>query len=416
MPLLCWRDRLNTALHFDAAQNWYQYIFNPTEKKNPWQFLPLRRENQRGHGTLHHTQWKRGAPPFKSDRQQSLYFNGQDAYVSSESVNLDHTSFTIECWVKCAGTNGRRDGILGHGQNSLYLAYFPESQFVFGIGGGVEQVSVKVPPDRNWHHWAVVCRPDKVNKGRFELSLYLDGQPTAKKKNVAKPDLRTEKFLIGWSSFTTGHPKFPGQIAEVRIWNYARSAGEIKRDYKKELIGDERGLIRYWPLAEQIRNLTPNYARAVTEQKSTPSNAKLEIFRQNPLDPQSTAQIRPMSYRKAIGMHYIDNLIDYGDALFRRYTQETIVEATMEYVMAYDLLGERPGPKIKDTTRLLITGNDVSANDSFMRGVEQDTKFAGKRSATDWNLLNVTIADDHFFLPENTPFPGVLGSGGRPLV
>ncbi len=41
-------------------------------------------------------------------------------------------------------------------------------------------------------------------------------------------------------------------------------------------------------------------------------------------------------------MKYIDNLIAWGDQLFRRDTMESINEATTLYVLAYELLGRRP--------------------------------------------------------------------------
>src|SRR5689334_274727 len=41
-------------------------------------------------------------------------------------------------------------------------------------------------------------------------------------------------------------------------------------------------------------------------------------------------------------MAYIDNLIDWGDALFGQYTGETIDQARMLYILAFDLLGPRP--------------------------------------------------------------------------
>jgi len=41
-------------------------------------------------------------------------------------------------------------------------------------------------------------------------------------------------------------------------------------------------------------------------------------------------------------MSYIDNLLEWGDMLFRQYTRETLGEATMLYVLAADLLGKKP--------------------------------------------------------------------------
>ncbi|MFW2373134.1 MAG: hemopexin repeat-containing protein [Gammaproteobacteria bacterium] len=62
----------------------------------------------------------------------------------------------------------------------------------------------------------------------------------------------------------------------------------------------------------------------------------------DPFDPHAIAGLRQIAYRKAIVMSYIDNLIDHGDLLFRQYTRETINEARMLYVLAYDLLGKKP--------------------------------------------------------------------------
>ncbi len=50
----------------------------------------------------------------------------------------------------------------------------------------------------------------------------------------------------------------------------------------------------------------------------------------------------PGAYEKAIVMKYVDNLLDWGDSLFARFTMESVNEATMLYVMAADILGPRP--------------------------------------------------------------------------
>ena len=41
-------------------------------------------------------------------------------------------------------------------------------------------------------------------------------------------------------------------------------------------------------------------------------------------------------------MRYLDNLIAWGDQLFRRDTIESINEATQLYVLAAEILGPRP--------------------------------------------------------------------------
>jgi hypothetical protein len=52
--------------------------------------------------------------------------------------------------------------------------------------------------------------------------------------------------------------------------------------------------------------------------------------------------MRTTAYQKTVVMKYIDNIIAWGDQLFRRDTIESINEATQLYIMAADLLGRRP--------------------------------------------------------------------------
>ena len=62
----------------------------------------------------------------------------------------------------------------------------------------------------------------------------------------------------------------------------------------------------------------------------------------DPFDPHGIAELRTTAYQKALVMKYLDNLIAWGDQLFRRDTIESLNEATQLYVLALELLGERP--------------------------------------------------------------------------
>jgi len=71
-------------------------------------------------------------------------------------------------------------------------------------------------------------------------------------------------------------------------------------------------------------------------------SAQIEQWRQHPFNPHLLARMRPIAYQKNVVMRYIDNLIAWGDQLFRRDTIESINEATQLYVLAADILGPRP--------------------------------------------------------------------------
>ncbi|MGH3978762.1 MAG: hemopexin repeat-containing protein [Pseudonocardiaceae bacterium] len=77
-------------------------------------------------------------------------------------------------------------------------------------------------------------------------------------------------------------------------------------------------------------------------------DGQLAAYRDDPFDPHTIAALRPTAYRRAVVMGYVDNLIDWGDLLFRQYTPESIDEARMLYILAQDLLGRPPqttGPR-----------------------------------------------------------------------
>lgn len=65
-------------------------------------------------------------------------------------------------------------------------------------------------------------------------------------------------------------------------------------------------------------------------------------WRNNPFKPHVVARSRPVAYMKWVVMKYIDNILDYGDYLFRQDTIESINQATQLYVLAGHILGRKP--------------------------------------------------------------------------
>jgi hypothetical protein len=61
-----------------------------------------------------------------------------------------------------------------------------------------------------------------------------------------------------------------------------------------------------------------------------------------PFQPHAIARTRHVAYQYAVVMKYLDNLIAWGDDLFQQDTIESINEATMQYILAANILGRRP--------------------------------------------------------------------------
>jgi len=57
---------------------------------------------------------------------------------------------------------------------------------------------------------------------------------------------------IGGSLTRWDNRNFDGKMAEVRIWNKARTQKEIKADMSRRLSGWEANFVAYWPLDEVV--------------------------------------------------------------------------------------------------------------------------------------------------------------------
>lgn len=102
---------------------------------------------------------------------------------------------------------------------------------------------------------------------------------------------------------------------------------------------------RYWITRPFFEHNSEDYRKQRIEELLNDIGANLDqvrAWKNNPFQPHLIARHRPVAYQKAVVMKYIDNLIDWGDQLFRRDTMESINEATLRYVLAYELLGPRP--------------------------------------------------------------------------
>lgn len=96
---------------------------------------------------------------------------------------------------------------------------------------------------------------------------------------------------------------------------------------------------RNWRYLEFRNQALPKLRTMLTGDEA---NAAIEVYKKDPFNPHAIARLRITAYQKCIVMKYIDNLLDWGDSLFAQFTREAINEAMLLYVMAQDILGERP--------------------------------------------------------------------------
>ena len=88
---------------------------------------------------------------------------------------------------------------------------------------------------------------------------------------------------------------------------------------------------------------------------------QMEALAEDPFNPHLLARLRRVAYMKTVVMKYLDNLIAWGDHLFRRDSIESINEATQLYVLAGQILGKLP-VKTEAKERDVETFNSLAAD------------------------------------------------------
>ena len=156
-----------------------------------------------------------------------LRFSGAAA-GAGPTVSLDG-AFTVEAWAHLEAPIGNEDGLLA-GDGLIDMNFHDGSFRVWTKGhADIAVAKSKATPDQ-WRHYAVT----RDAEGTFRI--YIDGELDAEsraRETVPYPELR-----IGWSTPRRGGTR--GRLAEFRVWNTARTAEEIRADFDRSYVGDDR--------------------------------------------------------------------------------------------------------------------------------------------------------------------------------
>ncbi len=178
-------------------------------------------------------------PPATSSDAFGYLFNGIDGYVSVEneaSLNVTN-AITIGGWIK-RGTNITWRCIISKGESGLdanhnYLLEISSTNKLYLAFGNNDNITYRYfqttdAIDTNWHYIVGI-----INSAT-DMKIYVDGLSWAGTYNGSTSAILTpnsKKILIGSSSATSGF--WNGYIGEVRVYNRALSASEIKLFFQK---------------------------------------------------------------------------------------------------------------------------------------------------------------------------------------
>ena len=105
---------------------------------------------------------------------------------------------------------------------------------------------------------------------------------------------------------------------------------------------------RFWPFQQDVRPANIQQLLTILADPAGDSSIKRSVrnqiaaWRVAPFLPHAVARMRPSAYQWSTVFAYLDNLLAWGDQLFRGETRELIAEATQLYVLVAKILGPRP--------------------------------------------------------------------------
>jgi Tc toxin complex TcA C-terminal TcB-binding domain/Neuraminidase-like domain len=130
-------------------------------------------------------------------------------------------------------------------------------------------------------------------------------------------------------------------------------------------------------------------------------------WRTYPFEPHRIANYRTVAYQKTVVMKYLDNLISWGDYLFRQDSMESINEATQLYILAAELLGPKPKripPSVKPP---LETFNELERQlDAFANALVEVENLVPAQSGNGNGSQSAPIPTLYFCIPRNDKMLG----------
>ncbi|MGL6282504.1 MAG: LamG domain-containing protein, partial [Microcoleaceae cyanobacterium] len=203
------------------------------------------------------------------DLGAALEVNGSShiSIADNEKLNLSKTGqFTQEAWIFASINDNRQRGILGYQTSANDPQTYPSIwqqgnniQVGFGDGQKFQSFTASNVLNQNtWNHVATTFDGQKYRLYVNGVEVFVDERwqgsklPNTQQLNIGKVD----------NNF------FAGTIDEVRIWNVARSAGDIQNAMLTPLSGSEQGLVGYWQFENNLNDLS-NQGSAISQ---TPAN------------------------------------------------------------------------------------------------------------------------------------------------
>ncbi len=172
-----------------------------------------------------------------TSQNDRIYVNDSDALDITDEI-------TLEAWIKASSWGDITEGniISKKGNYSGYALRCGDNgklNFLLGINGAWEQLtSDEIMQLNQWQYIAATFKDST-------MKIYINGDLVGEQQTSGNISANNQLLMIG-SSPKHRNKTFMGNIDEIKIYNIAKSAEEIRRSINLPVSVDENGLVAYW--------------------------------------------------------------------------------------------------------------------------------------------------------------------------
>ncbi len=338
-------------------------------------------------GTVSSASWWASTAPIGNLGHTVMQFDGVNDHVEVPYDQALNTSqFTVSFWAKVVGGQGTyrspmtsRDSDLQAGY-CVYASQKDQWEFWAGRGSWAEMRG----PDVVLGVWTHIAAAYDGST----LKFYVDGV-LCRTLATSYTLNRKHPLRIGAGGAQAAEYFFPGQIADVRIWNVSRTQKDIQADMNTHLGGKEPNLVAYYPLNEvkiegntrKVQDLAGNRHGTVHEALTTGDNT-LPIGGDALVSAEySTVTLDPTTKRKvAIMRRFLGAPTTNGAMLLPDKRIETLeLKWIGNAQFAPTLLGYIEGPPPVPSENLTIE-EDYNGATSVELTMSEDVDFSWNRA------------------------------------
>jgi hypothetical protein len=214
------------------------------------------------HGTINGATWRQAGVPVAGAESEAansepkvlepvLVFDGKNDFVELPAKSVPSgNEITVSFWAYGGETLPKDTSVISAADSANKLTLdinVPLSGGGISFSGGGEsiiKVALFTEYRGKWSHWAFT-----KNATAGEMKIYLNGELFHSETGKTLPLAQIAKVFLGKKTGGT-ICYYHGKVKDLSVWSRARSQDEIKADMNRPLVGNEAGLVGYWPLNE----------------------------------------------------------------------------------------------------------------------------------------------------------------------